>query len=71
MKSSCRITYFVYLCPQNDAMRQLVLNKRRQILKIMELSEETIVQSGHSKKTTIEREKLRNPYIIDLLERES
>lgn len=43
---------------------------KKSLLKIMELPEETIIQSGHSKKTTIEREKLRNPYIIDLLKNE-
>ena len=42
---------------------------KKSLLKIMELPNETIVQSGHTKKTIIERERLRNPYIIDLLKR--
>lgn len=44
---------------------------KKSLLKLMKLPDETILQSGHTRKTTIEREKLRNPFIIDLLKSKS
>ena len=39
---------------------------KKSLRKLLELPDETIIQSGHTKKTTIERERQQNPYLQDL-----
>ena len=43
------------------------ISYKKSLLKLMELPDETTIQSGHTKKTTIGRERLKNPYIINQL----
>ena len=40
---------------------------KKSLRMLMELPDETIIQSGHTKKTTIERERQKNPYLQDLI----
>ena len=40
---------------------------KKSLRKLMQLPDETVVQSGHTKKTTIGRERLKNSYLLELL----
>jgi len=41
---------------------------KKSLQKLMKLPDETLIQSGHTKKTTIGREREKNQYLIDLLD---
>lgn len=43
---------------------------KKSLHRILALPDETIIQSGHSKKTTIERERMKNPYVLAMMKNE-